>query len=190
MSHTFRPLKFIQPKAIWPDRAFQAHRAHLAPLCYPPRCCNITILPPISARCASKSIHLFNPPTKSVSHLQIKSTGTADLSPRICPIHIIRPRHRRQDRELFRVLNPIRSNDQKDTLEWCRLLIDQIRTDNNKIYSLHKTLHPQHAKGKAHKTYKFQTSLVFCSIRNHPSFLALIFTGNPDDSNTIQSLLN
>lgn len=70
-------------------------------------------------------------------------------------------------------------------------VIQQKRTDKNKIYSLHKRFTCCIAKGKAHKTYEFGNKV---GLLLNPKSLVILgiesFQGNPRDSKTIEPLLN
>ena len=94
-------------------------------------------------------------------------------------------------RELERELDTNRLVMYQEDLDLFKKVLNQKRTDKNKIYSLHKPFTHCIAKGKAHKTYEFgnkigltvtSSSLVITSIKS--------FTGNPHDSKTIAPLLN
>lgn len=69
-------------------------------------------------------------------------------------------------------------------------VITQERLDKNKIYSLHKTFTACIAKGKAHKQYEFGNKV---GLMVHPKNLVITavsaFKGNPNDSTTIEPLL-
>jgi IS5 family transposase len=94
-------------------------------------------------------------------------------------------------RELERNLpeETLKQYQEKIDLYW--KVLNQKRTDSNKIYSLHKPFTACIAKGKAHKKYEFGTkigltttfkSLIITSIKS--------FEGNPHDSKTIEPLLD
>lgn len=97
----------------------------------------------------------------------------------------------RQIRELYRLLPPDRLEHYKESLERYLKVIDQKRTDKNKIYSLHKPFTCCIAKGKAHKTYEFGNKV---GLLLNPKSLVILgiesFHGNPHDSKTIEPLLN
>ena len=69
-------------------------------------------------------------------------------------------------------------------------ILNQKRTDKNKVYSIHKPFTSCIAKGKAHKQYEFGTKIGL-----NTTFKTLIitaiksFNGNPHDSKTIAPLL-
>lgn len=97
----------------------------------------------------------------------------------------------RQIRELCRILAPERLEYYQERLERYQLVIDQKRTDKNKVYSLHKPFTCCIAKGKAHKTYEFGNKV---GLLLNPKSLVILgiesFHGNPHDSKTIEPLLN
>lgn len=96
----------------------------------------------------------------------------------------------RQIRELYRVLSPQRLEHYKEELEMYQQVIQQKRTDKNKIYSLHKAFTCCIAKGKAHKAYEFGNKV---GLLLNPKSLVILgiesFQGNPHDSKTIEPLL-
>lgn len=97
----------------------------------------------------------------------------------------------RQIRELYRILTPESLAQHKKELEMYLQVIQQKRTDKNKIYSLHKPFTCCIAKGKAHKTYEFGNKV---GLLLNPKSLVILgiesFKGNPHDSKTIEPLLN
>jgi IS5 family transposase len=97
----------------------------------------------------------------------------------------------RQIRELERKLPEDLLESHRENLDLYNAVLEQKRTDKNKIYSLHKPFTACIAKGKAHKQYEFgnkiglmttSTTLIITAIKS--------FEGNPHDSKTIEPLLN
>ena len=82
-------------------------------------------------------------------------------------------------------------DDYKEQLALFKKILEQKRTDKNKIYSIHKPFTSCIAKGKAHKKYEYgnKTGLVI-----NPKERVILgietFEGNPHDSNTIEPLLD
>jgi len=93
-------------------------------------------------------------------------------------------------RELERELpRPILSN-YKDQLSLYYQILNQKRTDKNKIYSIHKSFTACIAKGKAHKQYEFGTKIGLTTTAKTLIITAIkSFDGNPHDSKTIAPLL-
>ena len=94
-------------------------------------------------------------------------------------------------RELKRSLSEKKIAQYKEELNLYWKVLNQKRTDKDKIYSLHKPFTACIAKGKVHKKYEFGSkigltttfkSLIITSIKS--------FWGNPHDSKTIEPLLN
>jgi len=70
-------------------------------------------------------------------------------------------------------------------------VLQQKRTDKNKIYSLHKPFTSCIAKGKAHKKYEFGTKVGLTTTYSSLIITAIkSFDGNPHDSKTIEPLLD
>ena len=94
-------------------------------------------------------------------------------------------------RELERKLPESILDDYKEQLALFKKILEQKRTDKNKIYSIHKPFTSCIAKGKAHKKYEYgnKTGLVI-----NPKERVILgietFEGNPHDSNTIEPLLD
>lgn len=78
----------------------------------------------------------------------------------------------------------------KDLVFYAQVL-EQKRTDKNKIYSLHKPFTTCIAKGKAGKPYEFGNKI---GLLVNPTNLIVVgvdaYEGNPNDSKTIEPLLN
>jgi IS5 family transposase len=93
-------------------------------------------------------------------------------------------------RELERKLPTYLLKEYEEELKLYYQILNQKRTDKNKIYSIHKPFTSCIAKGKAHKQYEFGTKIGL-----NTTFKTLIITaiksfdGNPHDSKTIEPLL-
>ena len=94
-------------------------------------------------------------------------------------------------RELERELPTSVLNTYREQLDlYCRVL-NQKRTDSDKIYSLYKPYTACIAKGKAHKQYEFGTKVGIITTYKGLIITAVkSFTGNPHDSKTIEPLLD
>jgi len=69
-------------------------------------------------------------------------------------------------------------------------VLNQQRTDKNKIYSLHKQFTSCIAKGKAHKQYEFGTKIGLNTTSKTLIITAIkSFEENPHDSKTMEPLL-
>ena len=94
-------------------------------------------------------------------------------------------------RELIRELPKDIFGKYEPELRLYQQVLNQKRSDKNKIYSLHKPFTACIAKGKSHKQYEFgnKTGLVI-----NPKELIILgiktFQGNPHDSRTIEPLLD
>jgi IS5 family transposase len=70
-------------------------------------------------------------------------------------------------------------------------ILNQKRTDKDKIYSIHKPFTACIAKGKAHKQYEFGNKVgLIASSKNLIITAIKSFTANPHDGKTIEPLLN
>ncbi len=93
-------------------------------------------------------------------------------------------------RELERKLPDYLLKEYQEEFDLSYQVLNQKRTDKNKIYSLHKPFTSCIAKGKAHQQYEFGTKIGL-----NTTFKTLIitaiksYTGNPHDSKTIEPLL-
>ena len=93
-------------------------------------------------------------------------------------------------RELERKLPVHFLDEYQEEFELYYQILNQKRTDKNKVYSIHKAFTSCIAKGKAHKQYEFGTKIGL-----NTTFKTLIitaiksFNGNPHDSKTIAPLL-
>lgn len=93
-------------------------------------------------------------------------------------------------RELIRELPKNKLQDYHDDFKLYHKVLNQKRTDKDKIYSIHKPFTACIAKGKAHKQYEFGNKVGLTT-----TFKTLIITaiksfdGNPHDSKTIEPLL-
>ena len=94
-------------------------------------------------------------------------------------------------RELERKLSIPLLEKHQEELDLYSQILNQKRTDKNKIYSIHKPFTSCIAKGKAHKQYEFGTKIGL-----NTTFKTLIITaiksfeGNPHDSKTMEPLLS
>jgi len=97
----------------------------------------------------------------------------------------------RQLRELDRCLGRKAKKKYAEEIRLYNKVIQQRKTDKDKIYSLHKPFTCCIAKGKAHKPYEFGNKI---GLLLNPKSLVLLaiesFAGNPHDSNTIEPLIN
>jgi IS5 family transposase len=93
-------------------------------------------------------------------------------------------------RELERKLSPQQLENHQESLTIYQRILEQQKTDKNKIYSIHKPFTECIAKGKAHKPYEFGNkvglvvgakSLIITGIK--------AFFNNPYDGKTIEPLL-
>lgn len=93
-------------------------------------------------------------------------------------------------RELERELTPNQLEQYLQELDFYRQIINQKRTDKNKIYSIHKPFTSCIAKGKAHKQYEFGNKVGLLATSKTLIITAIkAFKGNPHDSKTIEPLL-
>lgn len=94
-------------------------------------------------------------------------------------------------REIRRNLETTRLEKYEQELTLYEKVLQQKRTDKNKIYSLHKPFTSCIAKGKAHKRFEFGNKIGLTT-----TFKTLIITsikafeGNPHDSKTIEPLID
>lgn len=94
-------------------------------------------------------------------------------------------------RELERELSPEHLALHQQTLLFYKQILDQKRTDKDKIYSIHKPFTSCIAKGKAHKQYEFGNKVGLFTTSKKLIITAIkAFEGNPHDSKTIEPLLN
>jgi len=78
----------------------------------------------------------------------------------------------------------------QESLNLYKQIIQQRRTDKNKIYSIHKPFTSCIAKGKAHKQYEFGNKIGLLTTSKTLIITAIkAFDGNPHDSKTIAPLL-
>lgn len=94
-------------------------------------------------------------------------------------------------RELTRTLSPssLATHQNQFNLYW--QVLNQKRSDKNKIYSLHKPFTACIAKGKAHKQYEFGSKIGLVNTAKTLIITAIkSFGGNPHDSKTIELLLD
>jgi len=94
-------------------------------------------------------------------------------------------------RELERELPTSILNTYREQLDLYYRVLNQKRTDSDKIYSLYKPFTACIAKGKAHKQYEFGTKVGIITTSKRLIITAVkSFTGNPHDSKTIEPLLD
>jgi IS5 family transposase len=94
-------------------------------------------------------------------------------------------------RELERILEPSTLKYYEKELNLYHRILQQKRTDKDKIYSIHKPFTACIAKGKAHKQYEFGNKVGLITTSKTLIITAIkSFTGNPHDSKTIEPLLN
>ena len=93
-------------------------------------------------------------------------------------------------RELERKLTPEQWVFHEEELALYQQILNQKRTDRNKIYSVHKPFTSCIAKGKAHKPYEFGNK-VGLTVTSKTLIVTSIkaFEGNPHDSKTIEPLI-
>lgn len=94
-------------------------------------------------------------------------------------------------RELERELPTSVLNNYREQLDLYYRVLNQKRTDSDKIYSLYKPFTACIAKGKAHKQYEFGTKVGIITTYKGLIITAVkSFTGNPHDSKTIEPLID
>ena len=94
-------------------------------------------------------------------------------------------------RELERELPTSVLDTYREQLNFYYRVLNQKRTDSDKIYSLYKPFTACIAKGKAHKQYEFGTKVGIITTSKRLIITAVkSFTGNPHDSKTIEPLLD
>lgn len=90
------------------------------------------------------------------------------------------------DRKLEKTGNKTFVNDK----ELFEKVLNQKRTDKNKIYSLHEPQTACIAKGKSHKPYEFGAKIGFATLPGANVIVGVAhFQGNPHDSQTLESTL-
>lgn len=93
-------------------------------------------------------------------------------------------------RELERKLTSDKLEKHAEELKMYNQVLEQKRSDKNKIYSLHKPFTSCIAKGKAHKQYEFGNKVGLITTYKTLIITAIkSFEGNPHDSKTIEPLL-
>ena len=93
-------------------------------------------------------------------------------------------------RELERMLTTNILKKYQEEFELYYQILNQQKTDKNKIYSIHKPFTSCIAKGKAHKQYEFGTKIGLNTTFKTSIITAIkSFEGNPHDSKTIEPLL-
>jgi IS5 family transposase len=92
-------------------------------------------------------------------------------------------------RDLERKLPEDRLAEHAPVLDLCRKVINQQRTDKDKIYSLHEPGVACIAKGKAHKRYEFGSKVSLAVTTNGVIVGVKNFAGNPHDGTTLAPTL-
>ena len=93
-------------------------------------------------------------------------------------------------RELQRKLPEGRLVDYQDKLTLFTQVINQQKSDKNKLYSLHEPGVACIAKGKVAKKFEFGSKVSIAMGKNRTIVLGVVnFKGNPHDSNTIEATL-
>lgn len=91
-------------------------------------------------------------------------------------------------RDLERKLSAEAKENYKETIRICHLILEQKKSDKNKIYSLHEPDVSCIAKGKEHKKYEFGSKAGILISKNSGVIVgAKSFTGNPYDGNTLET---
>jgi len=94
-------------------------------------------------------------------------------------------------RELERELTTDQLRIYQNELNVYKQIIEQKKTDKDKIYSIHKPFTSCIAKGKAHKQYEFGNKVGLITTSKTLIITAIkAFKGNPHDSKTIEPLLD
>jgi IS5 family transposase len=94
-------------------------------------------------------------------------------------------------RELERELSADQLQIYQDELNVHKQILEQKKTDKDKIYSIHKPFTSCIAKGKAHKQYEFGNKVGLMTTSKTLIITAIkAFNGNPHDSKTIEPLLD
>lgn len=96
----------------------------------------------------------------------------------------------RQVRELERLLSEEAKKKYADIIGIYHRILEQVRTSSNKVYSTHKPYTTCIAKGKAGKPYEFGNKIGMVTTAKSRIITAIMaFEGNPNDSKTIEPLL-
>ena len=97
----------------------------------------------------------------------------------------------RQVRDLERNLSRIALFVYGPRLERYKSVVNQKRSDKNKIYSLHEPDVSCIAKGKAHKKFEFGSKVSVAMLPGSNVIVGVVnFQGNPHDSKTLQATLD
>jgi len=98
---------------------------------------------------------------------------------------------RRLVTELERNLTQTLQEQYADELINLKKVVNQKKTDKNKIYSLHEPETACIAKGKAHKKFEFGSKVSFSVIPGANIIVGILnFNGNPNDTTTLEPALN
>ncbi len=94
-------------------------------------------------------------------------------------------------RELNRKLSPAQLARHAEELRICQAVLDQKRSDKNKIYALHAPEVACIAKGKAHPKYEFGSKASLAMTKTTQIIVAAVnFIGNPYDGHTLFNTLD
>ncbi len=97
----------------------------------------------------------------------------------------------RVTRDLERKLSPIQLSDYKPLIDIFYAILNQKKTDSNKIYSIHEPNVRCIAKGKEAKKFEFGNKSGIALSRKHGIIVSAIgFEGNPYDGHTLDNHLN
>jgi IS5 family transposase len=79
----------------------------------------------------------------------------------------------------------------QDEIDLFKRVIVQVKSDKNKVYSLHEPFVACLAKGKAHKKFEFGSKVSFAMLPGSNLIVGVKnFNGNPHDSTTLEDTLN
>jgi len=97
----------------------------------------------------------------------------------------------RQVRDLKRKLQQEgKLSEYTEKIELYQQVLSQKRSDKNKVYSLHEPDVACIAKGKSHKKYEFGSKVSVATIAKSNIIVGVVnFTGNPNDSQTLEPTL-
>ncbi len=94
-------------------------------------------------------------------------------------------------RELERTLDKAAFEQYAEELNNCNKIINQKKSDSNKIYSLHEPTTSCIAKGKAHKKFEFGSKVSLAVVPGVNIIVGVKnFNGNPNDSKTLEPALD
>ncbi len=94
-------------------------------------------------------------------------------------------------RELERTLDKAAFEKYAEELYNCNKIVNQKKSDTNKIYSLHEPTTTCIAKGKAHKKFEFGSKVSIAVVPGSNIIVGVKnFNGNPNDSRTLEPSLD